>query len=136
VPDLSRINPLLAKIIAVMLLTLVLLIPLGRVASLITERAALRDGAVERVAKGVGHAQSIGAVMMIVPVTRTWMVDGKECSETRSYRVLADSVEIVGGVSSELRRSGIYTVPTFASTIPSCRFRLPRREGFKGSLRN
>jgi inner membrane protein len=68
---LNRINPLAAKILLIALLTLVLLVPLARVESLIAERAALRDSAVERVANGVGHAQSIGAVMMVVPVTRT-----------------------------------------------------------------
>jgi inner membrane protein len=117
VSDLCRINPLLAKVLLVALLTLVLLIPLGRVESLIAERAALRDSAVERVAKGVGHAQSIGAVMMIVPVTRTWTVDGKEYSETKSFRLLANTVDIEGSVNSELRRSGIYTVPTFKAAL-------------------
>jgi hypothetical protein len=67
----SRINPLLAKILLIVALSLVLLLPLGRMESLIAERSALRDSAVERVAHGVGHAQSIGAVMMILPVTRT-----------------------------------------------------------------
>lgn len=66
----SRINPLLAKILLIAGLSLVLLLLLWRVESLIAERSALRDNAVERVANGVGHAQSIGAVMMIQPLTR------------------------------------------------------------------
>jgi inner membrane protein involved in colicin E2 resistance len=70
---LNRINPLAVKILLIALLTLVLLVPLSRVESLIAERAALRDGAVERVANGVGHTQRIGALMMVVPVTRTWV---------------------------------------------------------------
>jgi inner membrane protein involved in colicin E2 resistance len=41
-------NPLLVKMLIIVLLTLVLLVPLGRVESLIAER----DTAVERVAKG------------------------------------------------------------------------------------
>jgi inner membrane protein involved in colicin E2 resistance len=76
--------------------------------SLIAERSALRDSAVERVAKGVGHAQSIGTVMLIQPVTRTWVDGGKEFSETKRLRVLADSVDVTGSVSTELRSSGIY----------------------------
>jgi inner membrane protein involved in colicin E2 resistance len=75
---LYRMNPLLMKMLIIVLLTLVLLFPLGRVESLIAERAALRDTAVERVANGVGHAAIVGAVMMVVPVTRTWVDDGKE----------------------------------------------------------
>jgi inner membrane protein len=73
VSGLTSINPLLAKLSLVALLTLLLLVPLGRVEGLISERAALRDSAVARVASGVGHAQAIGAVMMVVPVTRTWV---------------------------------------------------------------
>jgi inner membrane protein len=113
----SFLNPLLAKILLIALLTLVLLVPLSRVESLIAERATLRESAVERVAHGVGHAQTIGAVMMIIPVTRTWMVDGKEFSATHWHRLLASSVDIVGSVGSELRKSGIYTVPTFRASL-------------------
>ena len=114
---LNRVNPLLVKMLIIVLLTLVLLFPLGRVESLIAERAALRDTAVERVANGVGHAAIIGAVMMVVPVTRTWVDDGKECSETKRYHVLASSVDVAGTVGGELRRSGIYSVPTFKATL-------------------
>ena len=94
----SRMNPLLAKILLIVLLTLVLLLPLWRMESLIAERSALRDSAVERVANGVGHAQIIGAVMLIQPVTRTWVDGGKEFSETKMLRVLADSVDVTGSV--------------------------------------
>jgi inner membrane protein len=113
----SNLNPLLAKIILIVLLTLVLLLPLSRVESLIAERASLRDGAVERVANGVGHSQSIGAVMMFVPVTRTWMVDGKECSAATNHYLLASDVDVKGSVDSELRKSGIYTVPAFHANL-------------------
>jgi inner membrane protein len=114
---LTSINPLLAKLSLVALLTLLLLVPLGRVEGLISERAALRDSAVARVASGVGHAQAIGAVMMVVPVTRTWVNNGKEYCETKRQRWLADSVVVTGRVDGALRNSGIYTVPTFKATL-------------------
>jgi inner membrane protein involved in colicin E2 resistance len=100
---LNSINPLLAKLSLVVLLTLMLLLPLGRVEGLIAERAKLRDSAVARVANGVGHAQSIGAVMMVVPVTRTWVENGKEYSETKRQRCLAGSVDVTGAVDSASR---------------------------------
>jgi inner membrane protein involved in colicin E2 resistance len=54
--SLNRINPLLAKILIIALLTLVLLVPLARMESLIAERTALRDSAVARgSATPVGH---------------------------------------------------------------------------------
>jgi inner membrane protein len=116
-PSLSRINPLLAKILLIVALTLVLLLPLGHMESLIAERSAMRDSAVERVAHGVGHAQSIGAVMLIQPVTRSWVDGGKEFTDTKRLRVLADSVEVTGAAGNELRQSGIYTVPTFKAAL-------------------
>jgi inner membrane protein len=114
---LNSIHPLLAKILLIALLTLVLLLPLRQVEGLITERAALRQSAVERVASGIGHAQRIGAVMLVVPITRTWVDDGKEYSQTKPHYLLANSVEVWGTAGSELRRSGIYTVPTFKATV-------------------
>jgi hypothetical protein len=44
--SLNRINPLLAKILMIALLTLALLVPLARMQSLIAERTALRSSAV------------------------------------------------------------------------------------------
>jgi len=68
----NRINPLLAKTLLIVLLTLVLLLPIGRMESLIAERSALRDSAVERVANGVGRAQSMDGIRVddvMLPVT-------------------------------------------------------------------
>jgi len=113
----SRFNPLFVKILLIALITLVLLVPLGRVESLIAERATLSQSAGARVAHGVGGPQTIGAVMLVMPITRTWSDDGKEYSETKNYRVLADSLDIAGKVAAELRRSGIYTVPTFQADL-------------------
>lgn len=115
--NLFPVNPLLAKILTVALLTLVLLIPLGRVQVLIAARAALRDTAVARVANCVGHAQRIGAAMMIVPVTRSWVDGGKEYSQTTRHRVLADTVDVGGTAATGLRSSGLYTVPTFQAAL-------------------
>lgn len=113
----TGMNPLLLKLLAIALLTAILMIPLHQVESLIAERASLRDSAVERVAKGVGHAQYLGSVIMNVPVTRSWSEGGKTRVATKNYRVLADAVEIVGSVSTAVRRSGIYEVPTFQAHL-------------------
>jgi inner membrane protein len=69
------------------------------------------------VANGVGHAQSIGSMMMVLPVTRTWVDNGREYSETQCHRLLANAVDVVGTVGTELRKSGIYTVPAFKATL-------------------
>jgi inner membrane protein len=112
-----RFNPFLVKIFLIIALTLALLIPLHLVESLIAERTGLRATAMERVANGMGHSQRIGALMWVIPVTRTREVDGKFRSETKTYRVLASQAEVLGSVTSELRRSGIYTVPAFQAKL-------------------
>jgi inner membrane protein len=113
----TGMNPLLLKLLLIVALSIILMIPLRQVESLIAERASLRDSTVERVAKGVGHAQYIGSVIMNVPVTRSWSEGGKTRMATKNYRVLADSVDIVGSVSTAVRRSGIYEVPTFQAHL-------------------
>jgi inner membrane protein len=115
--QLTGMNPLLLKLLVIVLLTAILMIPLHQVESLITERATLRDSAVERVAAGVGHAQYFGSVIMNVPVTRSWSDGTRARVTTKNYRVLADAVEIVGSVSTAVRRSGIYEVPTFQAHL-------------------
>jgi inner membrane protein len=113
----TRINPLLLKLLVIVVLTAILMIPLRQVESLVAERATLRDSAVERVAAGIGRAQYIGSVIMNVPVTRSWSEGSEAHVTTRHYRVLADAVDIVGSASTAVRRSGIYEVPTFQAHV-------------------
>jgi inner membrane protein len=115
--SLDRANPLFLKFMVIALLTLVLLIPLRQVESLIAQRSRLRDSAVERVALGVGHAQYVGFMMLKVPVTRRWTAGAKNYCTTTVYRVLADSVEVQGSIDTQIRRSGIYDVPTFQARL-------------------
>jgi inner membrane protein len=113
----SRLQSLLLKSALVAVVMLLLLWPLGLVERLVGERSALRHAAVERVAGNVGHAQKVGAVMLIVPVTRSSIVDGKVYSRTTDYHVLAQTVRIDGNVDSTARHSGIYSVPVFAAKL-------------------
>jgi inner membrane protein len=115
--DPARFNPLIVKLILVAIITLLLLWPLNLVQALIGERSAVRAAAVERVAGNVGHAQQIGAVMLIVPVTRSWSADGKTYSKTAEYRLLAQTVQVEGSVVAAARHSGIYSVPTFQAKL-------------------
>ena len=113
----SRFNPLLLKLLSVGALVLLLWIPLARVESLIAERSSARGAALERVASSSGHEQRIGAAMLILPVTRTWSVDGKPFVESRTVHRLANDVVITGSVRTETRQSGIYRIPTFLASM-------------------
>ena len=105
------------KLILIAIITLLLLWPLNLVQGLIGERSAMRAAAVERVAGNVGHAQQIGAVMLIVPVTRSWTADGKAYSKTAEHHLLAQTVHLDGSVDGAARHSGIYSVPTFQAKL-------------------
>ena len=113
----TRIHPLFLKLFLIGVLTLLLLVPLLRVEALIAERSLKRADALARVANVVGHAQQIGAVLLNVPVSRSWIVDGKAYAETREYRLLARTVNIGAVVETGERRSGIYTVPAFQAKL-------------------
>ena len=113
----QRFNPLLAKVGCIAAVTLLLLIPLRQVESLIAERASLRDAAVERIAHGVGQAQSIGGLMLIVPVTRTQLHSDKTVFATSTLHILADSTAVQGSVSTQKRHSGIYNIPTYQAKL-------------------
>jgi inner membrane protein len=113
----DRINPLFLKAAVIVLLSIILLIPLHQVESLIGERSSLRDNAAERVAMGVGHSQTVGALIMNVPVTRVWREGDRSISSTKIYRVLPASVEITGSIGTQPRHSGIYSVTTFLAQM-------------------
>ncbi len=110
-------NPLIVKLMLVSLIMLLLLWPLGLVERLVGERSALRYSAVERVAGNVGRAQQVGALMLLVPVTRIATIDGKPFATTTDYHVLANTVHIDGSVDTVARHSGIYVVPAFAAKL-------------------
>jgi len=112
-----RFNPLLVKFVSIVLTLLLLCIPLNLVQGLIGERNTLRSNAIERVAGNVGHAQQLGAVMLTVPLTRSWTEDGKTSTDTTLHHLLAQTVHIDGNVTSSTRHSGIYSVPTFAARL-------------------
>jgi inner membrane protein len=115
--SLSRANPLFLKLALIAIITVLLLIPIHQVEGLIAQRAGMRDKAVERVAQGVGHAQTIGMLIMNVPITRSWTEDDQTRSVTKTYRILANAVEVHGIIDSTTRRSGIYQVPTFRARL-------------------
>lgn len=112
-----RFPPLAGKVALIVVASLGLLGVLGRVESLINERSVLRAQALAHVATSAGRAQQVGVGLVTLPLTRTTIQDGKALSKTVEYHVLAQSVEIDGGVSTAIRHSGIYVVPTYLATL-------------------
>lgn len=95
-------------------IALLLLIPLALLGSLVTERTAQRDAAVQSVARGWGDRQWVGGPLLAIPVT----IEANP-ARTCDWYVLPERLEI----SVELqvqdvhRRLGLYDVPVYIARI-------------------
>jgi inner membrane protein len=95
-------------------IALVLLIPLGLLASLVTERTAQRDAAVQSVARGWGDRQWVGGPILAIPLT-TEANPARACD----WYVLPEQLEISVGleVQDTHRKLGLYDVPVYIARI-------------------
>ena len=95
-------------------IALLLLVPLSLLGSLVTERTAQRDSAVQSVARGWGDRQWIGGPLLAIPVT-------SESDPTRTFDwyVLPDRLDITVElqVQDTRRRLGLYDVPVYVARV-------------------
>ncbi|HSC07383.1 MAG TPA: inner membrane CreD family protein, partial [Steroidobacteraceae bacterium] len=110
-------NPLFGKGLAIGGLTLVLLMPLGQLRDLLTERSGMREIATVKVAEGWGGTQSIGAPVLTVPIEIEIDSHGRTIRHVAPYRVLAATAEIRGELETAERHVGIYTVPVYQTRL-------------------
>lgn len=111
-----RLLPVL-KIAAILFLTLLLLLPMGRIRELIHERQGLRDQVVQEVARSDAHAQTLTGPVVIVPYTRTVReqeLDREQRTVTvmrevaGELRLLPERLDLEGSLRIEERQRGIY----------------------------
>jgi inner membrane protein len=103
---------------------LLLLIPLALLASLVTERTALRDAAVQSVARGWGDRQWVGGPLLAIPVTIE-----TDPARTCDWYVLPEQLDISVElqVQETRRRLGLYDVPVYIARVRAKgEFDLPR----------
>jgi inner membrane protein len=120
----QRFESVSLKAAIIAALTLLMLWPLGRVQSLVSERQALQAQAYEVIAAGFGGAQVLGAPVLSVDTQeRTVVLDPatKSSSETwargASRHLLPDDVRIDTRTTVEVRSKGIYSVPVYVSRV-------------------
>lgn len=113
-------NPLFLKSLAVGVLALLLMIPMGMIRELVAERQKRAAEAVEGIAEGWGKRQAVAGPYLLVPYERAWTelkretVDGRaresriERKEAGALRVPATSVDwkIDAGITEKSR--GLY----------------------------
>ena len=93
---------------------LLLLIPLALLASLVTERTAQRDAAVQSVARGWGDRQWVGGPLLAIPVTVE-----TDPARTCDWYVLPEQLDISVElqVQGTRRRLGLYDVPVYIARV-------------------
>ncbi len=120
----SRFASVSVKAIVIAALTVLLLWPLSRVESLVTERQTLRAQAYAVIAAGFGGSQVLGAPILTVDTQdRTVEVNPSTENKTETWskgaplHLLPDDVQVTNEVSVEIRSKGIYSVPVYISKV-------------------
>jgi inner membrane protein len=117
-PGRSRLfSPLLTKAVTIGALLLVLLIALAQVDDLRREREGARELAVARVTESLGGAQTVGGVLLSVPTVTTYRADNKTRDVRRIEHVLPDTLTVNVSWTPEIKRSGLYAVPTYVAEV-------------------
>lgn len=106
----------LVRAIAVAVVAIGMLIPLGMLLGLVNERTQMRQQAIGSVARGWGGKQLIGGALIAVPVSQ--QVEEKKWV-TRDWYVLADTMDMDASVDvkAERRKVGVYEVPVYTTKV-------------------
>jgi inner membrane protein len=120
----SRFASVSVKAAAIAALTVLMLWPLSRVESLVSERQTLQAQAYAVIAAGFGGSQVLGAPILTVDTqNRNVEVNPSTKNKTETWRegaplhLLPDDVQITNDVSVEVRSKGIYSVPVYISKV-------------------
>ena len=108
----------LVKAITIGVLMLVLLVPLGMVHGLISERAERRSSVVAEVSRTWSNAQEAGALVLTVPYTASWTDQyGKVQTEARSARFLPELLTIEGRLTTASKSKSLFQVPVYTAHL-------------------
>ena len=137
-------RPLLFKFLAIGLLMLLLLIPIGMIGNSIDERRAYSEQVVRDIASSSSYSQTLVGPVLVVPYTkieRTWTVNEKservveERTVSGKLQFLPDLFRVNGDITTELRKLGIYAARLYhADTRVDGHFIVPADYGIKNNL--
>lgn len=116
----SLLRSSLGKVLALIVLTLLMSIPLEEIRSLISERGGSQRGAAEELAQTYAGAQTLVGPFVVLPFTERWSettYDGKgrvtgriQRSKSRSKIVFPEQLRLEGTLQPEERYRGIFRV--------------------------
>ncbi len=137
-------RPLLFKFLAIGLLMLLLLIPIGMIGNSIDERRVYSEQVVRDIASSSSYSQTLVGPVLVVPYTkieRTWTVNEKSERVVEERRVsgklqfLPDLFRVNGDITTELRKLGIYAARLYhADTNVDGHFMVPADYGIKNNI--
>jgi inner membrane protein len=108
------------KAVLIGIIVLLLLVPLGMLRGVLSERTMLREQAYERVAEGWGGSLTFSGPMLIVPIERNMLVEDDKVRVVRTETYLLPSrldMDIDAKVDPQPRYVGIYGVPVYLSSV-------------------
>ncbi|OGD67633.1 hypothetical protein A2442_03615 [Candidatus Campbellbacteria bacterium RIFOXYC2_FULL_35_25] len=105
------------RVIFIAILALLLLIPVGMVKSVIYERQANRELAIQDITSKWGEEQVVAGPILTVPYDLYRIIDGKQIKEIAYAHFLPETLNIETTVSPELRSRGIYDAVVYSSNI-------------------
>ncbi|CAN5292747.1 cell envelope integrity protein CreD [soil metagenome] len=117
-------HSVIAKVIGLLLLTLLLCIPLARIDMLNRERGESQREAAEELASTYAGAQTLVAPVLVVPYLERWTETQRDAKgritgtevRTRAQRhvVFPDKLDIDGSLTPQMRYRGIFRIPFYA----------------------
>lgn len=111
-------NPVVNKIIAIVILAFVLMLPSGLIMSLINERKSLGNNALMEVSSKWGQQQNIGGPVLYIPIVREWIdIEKNVVKNIEFLKVLPSFLDINGEIQPEIRYRGIYKFALYTTKI-------------------
>lgn len=111
-------SSVMLKLITIFILILLLMIPSAILESLIHERQATRDNAVEEITSKWGSNQTIGGAVITIPYTIIEEDDkGKKSTVIEYAHFLPENLNITGKLIPEKRYRGIYVVMLYNAQL-------------------
>jgi inner membrane protein len=119
-----RFESISIKALVIAVLTVLMLWPLSRVESLVSERQSLQRQAYDVIAAGFGGPQIVGApIVSVDTLQRSVVLDPSNKTSTETWapgpplHLLPDDVRTSTDVTVEVRSKGIYSVPVYVSKV-------------------
>lgn len=105
------------KLVVIIILTGMLIVPIGMVWALVAERAARRDDVVREVGAVWGSRQTVGGIALSVPFETVADVNGVAVRTTRHVVVLPQTLNVDATMAPEVRRRSIFAVNLYRTTL-------------------